>query len=146
MALITWLGSIIFFSFIGAPSLFKALPLETASKAVSAIFPKYYPLGITCGFILLATLIWSTAKTGVWAPLKILVVLLMLTLTIYNTLVTYPRTKSLKAEMGEITERTDMVHLKAEFDRAHRLSVINNSLVLLLGLILVVLTARGLIL
>ena len=37
-----WIGSIFFFSFFAAPSIFKVLPRETAGNVVSDIFPKYY--------------------------------------------------------------------------------------------------------
>ncbi len=49
LALVVWVGGIVFFSFFTAPSLFHTLPPEYAGKAVATIFPKYYPLGYLSG-------------------------------------------------------------------------------------------------
>lgn len=146
LSLVTWIGSIIFFSFIGAPSIFKALPPEYAGKAVAAIFPKYYPMGSVSGFIILFCLIYSGFKTGSWSASKIILILLMLTFNIYTSLMIYPRARSLKEEIQMETSKTDMTVLQREFNHAHRVSVINNAIVLLLGLILIILTAKSLIL
>ncbi len=144
LALVTWIGGIIFFSFIGAPSIFKALPPEYAGKAVAAIFPKYYPMGSIAGFVLLFCLIYSGFKTGSWSVAKIGLLLLMLTFSIYTSLMIYPRARSLKEEIQMETSKTDVTVLQKEFNHTHRLSVINNGIVLLLGLILIILTARSL--
>lgn len=53
-ALGIWLGSIIFFSFIGAPQTFAVLESDHAGRVVNAIFPRYYVFGIALG---VATLI-----------------------------------------------------------------------------------------
>ncbi|HEV8700511.1 MAG TPA: DUF4149 domain-containing protein, partial [Candidatus Polarisedimenticolia bacterium] len=39
LALGIWVGSVVFFSFFTAPTLFGALPRDMAGRAVSAIFP-----------------------------------------------------------------------------------------------------------
>ncbi|MCO8256268.1 DUF4149 domain-containing protein [Haladaptatus sp. AB618] len=49
-ALGIWLGSIVFFSFIGAPTTFDVLD-DDAGKVVNAIFPKYYAFGLGLGFV-----------------------------------------------------------------------------------------------
>lgn len=144
LSLVVWIGGIVFFSFIGAPSIFKNLPPEYAGKAVGAIFPKYYPMGYVSGLVAFACLIFSAARTGSWPVLKILIVLGMVTLTVWSSLVTHPKAKALKEEMQISQSQTDIQHLKAEFDRIHRWSVINNGTVLIFGLILIFLTARSL--
>lgn len=144
LSLVVWVGGIVFFSFIAAPSFFKALPPEYSGKAVAAIFPKYYPMGYLAGVLAFASLVVSAAKTGSWPLLKMALVVAMTALTISNSLVTYPKARSLKEEISISESRTDIQHLKREFDRIHRWSVINNGIVLLLGLILIFLTARNL--
>ncbi len=144
LALVVWIGGIVFFSFIGAPALFKTLAPEHAGKAVGAIFPKYYPMGYVSGIVAFVSLIFSAAKTGSWPLLKMAVVIVMTVLTISNSLITHPKARALKEEMSTSESRTDIQYLKREFDRIHRWSVINNAVVLLLGLILIYLTARGL--
>ena len=49
LALVLWIGGIVFFSFIASPSIFKILPREQAGQVVGDIFPKYHLLGyISC--------------------------------------------------------------------------------------------------
>lgn len=141
LSIIIWIGGIIFFSFIGAPSIFKSLPPEYAGKAVGAIFPKYYPMGYISGFIAFACMIFSAAKTGHWPIFKILLVLIMLTFTIYSSLVIHPRVRALKEEMQTLAGTTDMTTIREEFERTHKASVINNGIVLFLGILLVIATA-----
>ncbi len=144
LSLITWIGGIVFFSFIGAPSIFKSLPPEFAGKAVAAIFPKYYPLGYVSGIVAFVCLLISGVKTGSWSVLKLSLIALMVFLTVTNSLITHPKARALKEEMQVTTSQTELVHIKEVFDRIHRWSVINNGIVLLLGLILIFLTARKL--
>lgn len=146
LSLVVWIGGIVFFSFIVAPSIFKGLPPEFAGKAVAAIFPKYYPMGYISGTVAFTSLVFSAAKTGSWPVAKMILVLAMMTLTISNSLVTYPKARALKEEIKISESGTDIHHLKEEFDRIHRWSVLNNGAVLLLGLILLFMTARNLIL
>ncbi|GKZ13415.1 DUF4149 domain-containing protein [Haladaptatus sp. T7] len=49
-ALGIWLGSIVFFSFIGAPTTFDVLD-DDAGQVVNAIFPKYYQFGLGLGVV-----------------------------------------------------------------------------------------------
>jgi hypothetical protein len=49
-ALGVWLGSIVFFSFVGAPTTFDVLG-DDAGQVVNAIFPKYYAFGAILGFV-----------------------------------------------------------------------------------------------
>ena len=52
-ALGIWLGSIVFFSFVGAPTTFSVLGREDAGRVVNAIFPTYYLFGVVLGLIAL---------------------------------------------------------------------------------------------
>jgi uncharacterized membrane protein len=144
IALVVWIGGIVFFSFITAPSLFQNLPPEFAGKAVSAIFPKYYPLGYISGLVAFACLLISGFKTGNWAVFKLLLIVAMLFLTVTNGIITHPKARALKEEMQSTQSQTELVHIKEVFDRIHRWSVINNGIVLLLGVAVIVLTARRL--
>lgn len=144
LSLTVWIGGMIFFSFIGAPSLFKVLPPEYAGKAVGAIFPKYYPLCYLSGFIALLSLLISAVRTGSWPVLKIILLVIMLTFTIYTSLMIYPRARSLKEELHAETNKLDVTLLQKEFHRTHRISVVNNMIVLVLGIILILITSRTL--
>ena len=50
-ALGSWLGAIIFFSFVGAPAIFGELDRPAAGRTVGAIFPRYYRFGVILGVI-----------------------------------------------------------------------------------------------
>ncbi|WP_276281606.1 DUF4149 domain-containing protein [Halorussus caseinilyticus] len=52
-ALGIWLGSIVFFSFVGAPTTFDVLG-DDAGRVVNAIFPKYYSFGAALGVVAVA--------------------------------------------------------------------------------------------
>src|SRR5689334_7701700 len=51
VSLAMWVGSIMFFSFVIAPTVFKVLKPEDAAKLQRAMFPKYYLVGIICAGI-----------------------------------------------------------------------------------------------
>jgi hypothetical protein len=56
-ALGVWLGSIVFFSFVAAPTTFDVLG-DDAGQVVNAVFPKYYVFGAGLGIVaLLAVLV-----------------------------------------------------------------------------------------
>ena len=48
-----WLGSILFFSGVIAPQIFRHLPKADAAGLQNHLFPIYYAVGIFCGFALL---------------------------------------------------------------------------------------------
>jgi len=50
-ALGIWLGSMVFFSFLGAPRVFAVLDREMAGRVVNDIFPAYYVLGVALGTV-----------------------------------------------------------------------------------------------
>jgi len=51
LALSVWIGSIVFFSAVVAPTVFKTLDSDAAAKLQRAIFPRYYMLGLLCAMI-----------------------------------------------------------------------------------------------
>jgi hypothetical protein len=144
LSLVVWIGGVVFFSFFTAPSIFHALPLEFAGKAVSAIFPKYYLLGYVSGGVALICLLISGFKMGNWGGAKLLLLAAMLGLTLANGFIIHPKARELKEQIQATTNEAELAPLKAAFGRMHRWSVIGNGIVLLLGLGVIVLTARKL--
>jgi len=76
-SLVVWIGSIVFFSFIAAPGIFKALPRETAGDVVGEIFPKYWLIGYICSIAALLTLAYMSAYEKSVPVIKISLLVLM---------------------------------------------------------------------
>lgn len=57
LALGTWFGAMVFFSFVGAPTTFAVLGSDDAGSVVNAIFPRYYTLGIGLGLVALVGIV-----------------------------------------------------------------------------------------
>ncbi len=116
-----WVGSIIFFSAIIAPTVFKALDEKNAGIFLRAFFPKYYIFGIILGFIALIL--------GIKAMSLMLVsmVVAMILLSIISRLM-----------IPVINAARDMgVEGESRFKKLHTLSVFLNILTLIIGLIFI---------
>src|SRR4051794_14226522 len=60
-----WLGTIVFFSGVIAPQIFKNLPRPEAANLQNKLFPFYYVVGGICGFILIG-LNFPLRKKKLW--------------------------------------------------------------------------------
>ena len=91
-AVAVWLGAMGFFAFIAAPAAFTTLDREAAGRFVSAVFPRYYAVGLALGLVALFGL-GVRWMAGGWRGLDWLSaggVLLMLALTLYAGAVVLP--------------------------------------------------------
>lgn len=143
LALGVWLGEIAFFSFVVAPRIFGALPVEEAGRIVGSIFPTYYRLGYACGAVLMITalLLWRVAGGfDRWAVTSGLAAI-MLGATVYAGMVIQPRAQALRPH---IHDPAAAPAAKAEFDQLHRRAVQLNAVVLLGGVLAAGITASGL--
>jgi len=140
MALIVWVGELVFFSFVGAPSLFRTFPPAEAGRAVGAIFPIYYSIGYVCGIILIiASLVFlGSAAARTWWSVNSFLAAVMLAATLYAGLAVLPRATALRPQIHEATAAPE---IKAEFKRLHHLAVRLNVLVLVCGIGVSVITA-----
>jgi len=141
LALIVWLGGIIFFAFVLAPTLFNVLPPQLAGNVVSPSLIKLHWIGLVAGAVFLAcSLAYNLAKHGrirLFAASQVLV-LLMLVQTAISQFAITPRMRELRAGQPNM----DAMKARAEFDRLHQWSTRLEGGVLMLGLIVVVLVAR----
>jgi len=141
LALIVWIGGIIFFAFVLAPTLFSVLPAQTAGNVVSPSLSKLHWIGLTAGAVfLICSLVYNRAKHSqlrLFSATHVLVVL-MLVLTAISQFAITPRMR----ELREGPSRFDAPNARAAFDRLHGLSTRTEGAVLLLGLVVVTLTAR----
>ncbi|HLI78658.1 MAG TPA: DUF4149 domain-containing protein [Candidatus Binataceae bacterium] len=144
LALVCWLGSIIFFSFFTAPVIFTVLSRPDAGKVVSVIFPRYYILGYVAGgiaFIIAIYLLVAGHGARGWWLASVLTIGLALGCTLYAGTVVRPRVDAIRTVSEQ--ENPDPA-TKAEFDKLHHLSVILNGAVLMLDLVALFGTAAAL--
>lgn len=137
LALVVWIGGVIFFSFVTAPALFGALPRDMAGRATAAIFPRYYLLGGICGgvAILSAALLGMRGRSA-GRPLILELVLLglMTALTLYAGQVILPRASALRLALPGLEGTPAHEEAQRRFASLHARSVRLNGAVLLLGL------------
>ena len=145
MALIVWVGEVVFFSFVVAPAVFRTFPppAAEAGRVIGAIFPTYYRIGYTCGALLLVTTLalLATAEVRTWLGVGAVLVAGMLAATVYAGVVILPRATELRPQ---IHAQAAPVGTKDEFDRLHRLAVTLNGAVLVGGVAVSVITATSL--
>ena len=131
LSLVSWLGSVIFFSFVAAPGIFKTLDREKAGEVVGVIFPRYYFIGYVCGVLALVTLLAGTNEIPV---LQLGLLLGMIACTFFAGMVIGPRARNLKARIKAEPDNSDA--LRRTFKSLHGWSVRLNAAVLLMGLVL----------
>ncbi len=146
LALIVWIGGIIFFAFVEAPTLFLVLPSpRMAGDVVSVSLTKLHWMGLISGTVfLLCSLAYNQLKYARLKPFAashILIVLMLLLTSISQFRIT-SRMRELRAEMQTVNNLAWNDSRRLEFDRLHEWSTCLEGGVLFLGLGVVVLTAR----
>ena len=142
LSIVVWLGMLIFFTFLGAPSIFKTLPKETAGDVVGSIFPKYWITGYITSVLATATLIAISSMRMAWPGWRLPVLIAMTVISFYSGLVVGKKARSIKAKIREGSD--DLEALKRDFRKIHAVSAILNITVITLGLVLVFLTSVAL--
>jgi hypothetical protein len=146
LALIIWIGGIIFFAFVLAPTLFSVLPTtRLAGDVVNATLSKLHWMGLASGVIfLISSLGYNWQKHVQLRPFMVshVFVVLMLAFTMVSQFGITPRMKQLRAEMEIGDLPTPFAVQRAEFDHLHAWSTRLEGGVLLLGIGIVGLTAR----
>jgi hypothetical protein len=146
LALIVWIGGIIFFAFVLAPTLFSVLPTtKLAGDVVNATLTKLHWMGLFSGVVfLICSLPYNWQKHVQLRPFALshIFVVLMLAFTMVSQFGITPRMRELRAEMqpGDNIAWNDS--RRVEFDRLHAWSTRLEGGVLFLGLGVVILTAR----
>ncbi len=142
LALIIWIGGIVFFAFVLAPTLFSVLPSpQMAGDIVSPALHKLHSIGLISGAVfLICSILYDRiryARLRLFTTSNVLVVL-MLTLTAISQFSITPRMHELRSQPWRATNPG----AHAAFDRLHAWSTRIEGTVLLLGLGLVIVTAR----
>jgi uncharacterized membrane protein len=149
LSLVCWIGGIIFFAFVMAPSVFAVLPTrELAGRVVNRTLPILHWIGLASGVVfLLTSMANSLATTGSLHPFacRNVVVLLMIVLVLVSQFGIGSKMMALRRDMGpeiDIVPKDDP--RRVEFNRLHHWSTRVEGAVLIMGLAALYLTARKL--
>jgi hypothetical protein len=150
LSLVVWIGGVMFLAFVEAPTAFRPGLLPSrhlAGAVVGGSLNILHWMGIVSGIVfLISSLAYNRISKGTMQPfaLRHVLIVLMLLLTAYSQFGITPRMVALRTSFVEI----DKVPLddpgRVEFDRLHNWSEKLEGGVLLLGLVVVYLTARQL--
>ena len=148
LSLICWIGGLIFFAFVLAPTAFSVLPTtHLAGNVVGRALGKLHWIGFVGGIVyLISSLLYSRVIDGTAHAFAVRHVLLclMLALTLISQFGIIPRMDVLRASLGEVSAAPADNPERVQFDALHVWSTRVESAVLLLGLIVVYLTAQQL--
>ena len=114
-----WSGTIIFFSAVVAPTVFKSLDEKDAGVFLRAFFPKYYIFGIVLGVVSIIYLLFSPVHSHLLYS-----IIAMTVLTILG-----------RMSIPIINKARDTNNEQA-FERYHLISVMMNVFTLVIGIII----------
>jgi len=150
LSLVVWVGGIVFFAFVVAPTVFHPgiLPSrQLAGAVVSRSLGILHWMGLTCGLVFLVTsVIESQIMNGVPALLsgRNVLVCCMILLTLIGMFAISTRMLELRNQMVFIDNVPHDDARRVEFNRLHIWSTRLESAVLLFGLAVIFLTSRRL--
>jgi len=145
LSLVVWIGGLIFFAFVLAPTAFQVLPdTHLAGNVVGRALGKLHWMAIFSGVIfLLSSLLYSRLSDGtahVFA-LRHVLIILMLGLTLLSQFWIIPRMDTLRAQVGDFATVPLNNPARVQFDALHVWSTRLEGAVLLFGLVVVYLSA-----
>lgn len=150
LSLVVWVGGIVFFAFVLAPTVFHPgiLPSrQLAGAVVSRSLGILHWIGLGCGVVFVITSIVSSLVTDGVAPpfaARNLLVYAMIALTLISVISISPRMLTLRNDMVFIDTVPQEDARRLEFSRLHVWSTRIESTVLLFGLAVIFLTSRRL--
>lgn len=148
LSLVVWIGGIIFFAFVVAPTLFTVLPThDLAGKVVARSLGALHWMGLVSGVVyLVCSLFYSRFAIGFAHPFaaRNLLVLLMIVLTAISLFVVTARMNVLRADIGIIDNVAPADSRRVEFNQLHQWSTRLEGGVFLMGMVVVFLTGKAL--
>jgi uncharacterized membrane protein len=148
LSLVVWIGGLIFFAFVLAPTAFQVLPnTHLAGNLVGRALDKLHWIAIIAGIIfLIASLLYSylTQGTAHIFAMRHVLICLMLALTLFSQFWIIPRMDTLRASVGDFANVPLNNPQRVQFDALHVWSTRVESAVLLFGLVAIYLTASAL--
>ena len=141
LSLVCWIGGLIFFAFVLAPTAFQVLPnTHLAGNVVGRALGKLHWIAIVSGFVFLgSSLLYSRLVDGTMHVFALLNVLLslMLGLTFLSQFWIIPRMDALRATVSDFATVALDNPARMQFDALHVWSTRVEGAVLLLGLVVV---------
>jgi uncharacterized membrane protein len=147
LSLVVWIGGLIFFAFVLAPTAFSVLPTtHLAGNVVGRALSKLHWIGLFSAVVyLISSLLYSRLTDGaahVFAARHILLCL-MLALTLISQFGIMPRMDTLRASLGDVGSAPIDNPERIQFDALHSWSTRVAGAVLLLGLVVMYATAQS---
>ncbi|MGZ4730942.1 MAG: DUF4149 domain-containing protein [Terriglobales bacterium] len=147
LALIVWLGGVIFFPVV-AQTAFSVLPTRhLAGSVVGRSLGILHWMGVISAVVFLASsLLLSRLSSGEahWFATRNVLICMMLLLTLISQFGIIPRMDAIRASIGKIDAAPVDSPARLQFDGLHHWSTRIEGGVLLLGLVVAYLTARSL--
>jgi uncharacterized membrane protein len=148
LSLVVWIGGLIFFAFVLAPTAFQVLPTtHLAGNVVGRALGKLHWIAIISGVVFLCASLLHSRLTDGTARLfaaRHVFVCLMLALTLFSQFWIIPRMDTLRAQVGDFAAVPLTDPARLQFDALHVWSTRVEGAVLLLGLVVVYLAASAL--
>jgi uncharacterized membrane protein len=148
LSLVVWIGGLIFFAFVLAPTAFQVLPnTHLAGNVVGRALSKLHWIAIISGIVFLLTSLlygYITQGTAHVFALRHVLICLMLALTLLSQFWIIPRMDTLRASVGDFATVPLTNPARVQFDALHVWSTRVEGAVLLFGLVAVFLTASAL--
>lgn len=147
LSLVAWIGGLIFFAFVLAPTAFQVLPsTHLAGNVVGRSLNRLHWIAVVCGAVFLfSSILYSRIADGrahTFTASNVLVVVMLL-LTLFSQLWIIPRMDALRAQVGDFSTVPLSNTGRVQFDALHVWSTRVEGAVLLLGLVVVYLTASA---
>jgi len=143
LAIVVWVGGLVFFAFVVAPVSFHVLPsTHLAGTVVAGTLGALNEIGLVCGFVLIGTAAWSfnATKTARRALAQLLCVAGMMAATMFVQWSIVPRMERDRiAAGGDVDAAPANNPARLDFERLHPLSEKVEGTALLLGLVVAVL-------
>lgn len=147
LSLICWIGGLIFFAFILAPTAFQVLPnTHLAGNVVGRALGKLHWIAIISGIVfLLSSLLYSRLTSGSahMFAMRHMLIILMLGLTLLSQFWIIPKMDSLRASVGDFAAVPLNNPARVQFDALHVWSTRVEGAVLILGLVVIYLVGSA---
>jgi hypothetical protein len=133
-----WYGTLLYFTFIQAPVLFKTLSRPLFGEVQSHLFPAYYLISYICGTLLVITyhLLHPLKNYVPQDCVKITALCLMLLFSLVQGLWIGPKVSQIRIERQAAEEAKDQPKadaLSERFGKAHGISSLLNLVVIISG-------------